>query len=126
MPQTRQLPQSDWKAYFDDFTKRFFKDANPEVAIVEVVSPDLGSQVAADHVRAHGATYDPRSEALEIALDGVDHLVFHPSEVWVVEEENGFVSAMEVVREDGTREVVRFQSVGVIPTSGDVAGEPPA
>ena len=56
MPQTRQLPQSDWKAYFDDFTKRFFKDANPEVAIVEVVSPDLGSQVAADHVRAHGAT----------------------------------------------------------------------
>lgn len=115
MPQTRQIPQADWKAYFDDLTKRFFKDANPEAAIVEVISPDLGSQVAADHVRAHGVTYDPRSEALEIALDGVDHLVYHPKEIWVVEEDNGFVSALEVVRDDGTREVVRFQSVGVAP-----------
>jgi len=121
MSTTRQIPRQEWTRYFDELTRRFFKDGNPEAATVEVISPDLGDQVAADFVRALGVAYDPRNEVLEVLLDGVDHLVYHPREVWVVEEDNGFVSTLEIVRDDDTREVVRFRSVGIAPRP-DAAG----
>lgn len=115
MPTTHQLPREEWARYFAAFTERFFDDANPETATVEVLSPELGAQVAADRVRAHGIIYDPKSHALEVALEKLDHLVYHPKEVWVVEEEDGFVSIVEVVRTDGTKEIIRFERVGITP-----------
>jgi len=33
-------------------------------------------------------------------------------EIWVVEEDDGFISALEVVRSDGTREIMRLQRSG--------------
>ena len=44
--------------------------------------------------------------------EDVDHLVFYPAEIWVVEEDDGVVSALEVVRSDGTREIMRLQRSG--------------
>lgn len=115
MPTTRHLQRGEWKDYFATFTKRFFDGAQPEVATIEVLSPALGDQIAANRVRAHGVVYDPKDNALEVMLEGLEHLIYHPKEVWVVEEENGFVSTIEVVRGDGTEELIRFRSVGVAP-----------
>jgi hypothetical protein len=42
-----------------------------------------------------------------------DHRIFEPREVWAVEEPDGFLSAVQVVRPDGAREVVRVQRVGL-------------
>jgi hypothetical protein len=38
---------------------------------------------------------------------------FQPKEVWVVEEENGFLRAVEIVRDDDTRELIQVRRLGV-------------
>lgn len=113
MAVTKQLPREQWKEYFDNFTKAFLEDLNPEDAVVEIVNPKLGDQFESDYARVIGVSYDPKDNVFEVALEGVDHLVYHPKEIWVVEEDNGFVSTIEVVREDDTKEIIRLQSVGL-------------
>jgi hypothetical protein len=117
MATTRQIPQADWQAYFDRFSKDVLGYLVPVEAMVEVISDELGAQKAAEHVRLVGITFDPRDDVLEIATEGYDHLIPHPDRIWCVEED-GFVSAMEVDRTDGTREVIRFLRVGIQRTGG--------
>lgn len=52
-------------------------------------------------------------EQLELELDRGDHRVYQPQEVWVVEEPNGFVSSIEIVRPNGRREIVNIKQVGL-------------
>jgi hypothetical protein len=54
-------------------------------------------------------TYDPKSNAFEIVLEGVDHLAFQPTQISVIEEDDGFISALEVLRADGVKEIVRMR-----------------
>lgn len=118
MATTKQLPRKQWSAYFDAFTKKFLRDPNPEAADIRVLSPEIGVQEQARHVRLQGITYDHKDNVLEIVLHRLDHLVFNPKEIWVTEEENGFVRNMEIVRDDDTREIVEFNPVGMTPASG--------
>ncbi len=113
MAVTKQLPKAQWQEYFDNFTRAFLEDLNPEAAVVEVINPRLGDQLESDYARVIGISYDPKDNVFEVALEGVDHLVYHPKEIWVIEEDNGFVRTIEVVREDGTKEIIRLQSVGL-------------
>ena len=106
MPSTKRIPHDQLVQYFDSFTKRFLRDNTPEGVDIEVVAPDWGLQRAAHGVRLEGITYDARSEALEFALDVGDHRVYKPKEVWTVEEADGFISSIEVVRADGEKEIV--------------------
>ncbi len=75
MAVTKQLRRAQWKEYFDNFTKAFLKDLNPEDAVVEIVDPKLGDQFESDYARVIGITYDPKDNVFEVALEGVDHLV---------------------------------------------------
>lgn len=106
MSATIRIPQERLAGYFDAFTKRFLRDESPEAVDVEVLAPDLDDQLAAG-APLIGITYDPHDNALEFALESGDHRAFQPQEVWVMEEPDGFLSTIEVVRADGLREVVR-------------------
>jgi hypothetical protein len=114
MSATKEIPRSEWESYFERFTQQHLKDEGGihKVAIVEVLSPELGDQFEATMLPLDGISYDPKSNALELALEGLDHLIFQPAEIWVVEEENGFVPTLEVVRSDGIREIVQLQQSG--------------
>ena len=114
---TKQLPREQWSAYFEAFTEKCLRDPHPEEADIRVLSPDLGAQEQVKHVRLQGIAYDRKDNVLEIMLHRLDHLIFNPKEIWVVEEENGFLSSMEIVRSDDTREIVEFKSVGIAPAS---------
>jgi hypothetical protein len=111
--QTTRIPPERLHEYFERFTKRFLLDGSPEAVDVELVQPELGDQHIVEGARLLGITCDPKTNALEFALDSGDHRVYVPSEVWVVEEPDGFVSAMEIVRADGSREVVSVKRVGL-------------
>jgi hypothetical protein len=113
MSVTTKIPHDRLFEYFDAFTKRFLRDEAPEAVDVEVVGPDLGDQFGIEGARLIGITYDPRDNALELELDPGDHRVYEPKEVWVIEEPDGFVSALEVVRPDGTRDIVTVKRVGL-------------
>ena len=115
MSVTRQIPPEQATSYFDAFTRRFLLDLTPESADVEVLHPDLGDQFEAEAVRVIGVTYDRKENSLEVALQTGDHRTYHPKEMWVVEEPDGFVSTIEVVRPDDTRELVSLRHVGLRP-----------
>jgi hypothetical protein len=113
MAVTKEISPDQLDAYFAEFTRRFLRDGSPEAVDVEVVEPELGSQVAVQGARLLGITYDPRRHALEFELDVGDHRILDLGDVWTVEEEDGFLSSVAVVHQDGTREVVSIKRVGV-------------
>src|SRR5262245_15833697 len=113
---TKQIPRAEWQRYFERFTNQHVLRGTDDVhqaATVEVLSPVLGDQYEANVVRLMGLVYEPRSNAFQVLLEDVDHLVFHPSEIWVIEEEGGFVSAVEVVRPDESKEIIYVRRSGV-------------
>ena len=109
MSVTAKIPHDRLATYFDDFTKRFLRDDALEFADVEVLEPVLGDQFVARGARLMGVTFDPRANELDVALDSGDHRVYEPREVWTIEEDDGFVSAIEIVRPDSTKEIVSLR-----------------
>lgn len=109
MAKMKRIPNDQWMEYFDAFTKRYLRDDLSEKVRIEVVSPELGAQLQADAVRLRGISYDPKSKAFEVLLEKMDHLVFHPKEVWVVEEKDGFLSAVEFVHDAETKEILTIR-----------------
>jgi hypothetical protein len=111
MATTKQIPRAEWKTYFERYTRQHLMDDGGDVresAYVEVMSPELGDQVEATLVPLLGMTYDPKSNAFELALEDLDHLLFRPTQISVIEEGDGFISALEVTRADGIKEIVRL------------------
>jgi len=108
MGTTKQIPPSEWKAYFERLNRKFLSDDSTEMVTVEVLSPELGDQIEAEAVRLEGIVYDPKSMALEVWMEDVDHLAYEPAEIWVVEDDDGFIANLEVVRTDGPKEVLYF------------------
>ena len=111
---TTKIPEERLQNYFDTFSKHFLVHESTNAADVEVLTSELGDQFEAEGARLFGISYDPHTRSIDIELEGDDHRVYNPSEVWVLEEEDGFLKAVEMVQPDGTREVVRIRRLGVI------------
>jgi hypothetical protein len=115
MPVTSKVPRDKLEEYFDVFTKHFLRNESTIAADVDLVSQEWGDQVEAEGAHLVGVTYDPKENALELTFEAGQHRTYHPVEVWTLEETDGFVKAIEVVRDDGAREVVRVRRLGVQP-----------
>jgi hypothetical protein len=115
MQVTTRIPTDRLEAYFDAFTKHFLKYESTNAVEAEVLSSELGAQPDAAGAQLLGVTYDPKSDAVELSFEAGQHRVLHPREVWTVEETDGFVRAIEIVHEGGTREVVRVRRLGLRP-----------
>src|SRR3954468_16375581 len=113
MPVTIQLSPARMADYFATFTKRYLVNESADVADIEVLSPALGDQPVATGRHLLGITYEPKRNALEVELESGDVRTFQPKEVWVVEEENGFLRAVEIVRDDDTRELIQVHRLGL-------------
>ncbi|HET9986270.1 MAG TPA: DUF5335 family protein [Longimicrobiales bacterium] len=110
MANTKPIPRERWTEYFDAFSKKFLRDETPEAATVRLLSDALGDQDAVRDKQVIGITYDHKDNLLDVALEGIDHVVYHPREIRVAEEPNGFIREIDLVRDDGEREVVRLQT----------------
>jgi len=120
MGTTKQLPRAEWKDYFDRFTREQLRDDAPGTATVEVVSPTLGDQYSASEARLLGLAYDPKSQAFEVLLADLDHLVFQPTEIWVLEGDPGFISTVEVVQQDGSKQIIYVRRSNPVVRGSDV------
>ncbi len=125
MANTRQIPRNEWKQYFERLTRSFQANDAQETVTLEVLSPELGDQIQAQSTRLQGITYDPRSNALELWLEELDHLAFEPREIWVMEDEGGFVSAVEIKQGDGKSEILYVHRGGPPTRRQEEAGAPP-
>jgi hypothetical protein len=113
--ETKRIPNDQLEDYFNKFTRDFLLRESTNAVDVEVLSPDWGDQFAAEGAHLFGITYDPKERAIEFELEAGDHRVPNPKEVWTTEEFDGFIKAIEVVRDDGTREIARVNRLGLAP-----------
>jgi hypothetical protein len=105
---TKQITPDRMEQYFDGFSKRFLQK-DGRTADVEVLGMDLGDQIEGEGVRLIGITYEPNTRELDVELEGGDLRSFKPKEVWAIEEDDGFIRALEIVRDDDTKEIVRVR-----------------
>jgi hypothetical protein len=107
---TTKLEKPIWRPYFD----RVSKTLVGKRAEIEVAALNLGAQVEAEWLPLIGITYDPKSDAIEVAVEGHDHLIRKPREVWV-EEQGGELSSLAVVDADGVRQIITLKDPLMLP-----------
>ena len=106
----RRLEKPEWRPFFDTMSKIL----EAKVAEVEVASLDLGDRTQAEWLPLIGITYDPRDDAVEIALDGLEHMIRKPREIYLDEGAAGLTS-LEIVDVNGVRQIVKLKDQLMLP-----------
>ena len=109
MPVTKQLPADRMQEIFDGFSRRFLRNDPSTVVDVELLGVNLGDQVQGQGVHLLGISYEPRTRALEVELESAGLRAYKPKEVWAIEEDDGFIRALQIVRDDDTKEIMRVR-----------------
>jgi hypothetical protein len=100
---TRKLDEQEWHRYFDEGDRAL----HGLKATVEVVGADIGAQFVAEGLGIFGITYDQKGKLLEVVLDGMDHLILHPQEIYVDETPHG-LAMVEAIDADGKKHIIQI------------------
>ena len=100
---TRTLAKTDWHAYCDSLSKALAGQR----AHIEVGGLRLGSQVAVKSLPLYGITYEPKGETLEIAMEGVDHIIRNPKAI-LVDDGVGGLRTMEIVDAEDEKQIMQL------------------
>ena len=106
----RKLEKSKWHAFFDGLSKML----EGERAEIEVASLALGDQIEAEWLPLLGLAYDPKDDLFEVTLDGVDHMIRKPREIYLDDDAGGLMS-IEIVDAEGTRQIVKLRDPLMLP-----------
>jgi hypothetical protein len=107
----RKLEKPEWHPFFDRVSQFLL---NGRQAEIEVAALNLGDQIEAKWLPLIGIVYDPKDDMLEIALDGLDHMIPKPREIYI-EDGAGELSRLEVVDAEGVRQFVRLRDPLLLP-----------
>ncbi|NIX76369.1 DUF5335 domain-containing protein [Microvirga terricola] len=105
-----QLQRGEWSA----FCNRVSKGLSGRLAEVQIASPRIGSQIEAEWIPLIGLVYEPKEDTLEIALDGVDHIIQKPQELYADESVAGLAN-FEIVDGEGTKTIVTLRDPLMLP-----------
>jgi Family of unknown function (DUF5335) len=101
---TRKLDKTQWRTFFD----RLSATLEGKQAEIEIASLRLGDQVQADWLPLFGIAYDPNDDIVEVALEGLDHLIYKPRELYA-EEGPGGLTALEIIDADDVKQIVKLR-----------------
>ena len=107
----RKIDKPEWQAFFDWLSQGLL-GARAEI---EVASLDLGDQIEAEWLPLLGITYDDKDNLLEIALDGVDHLIHGPQEVWA-DLNVGEMISIEVIDDRDVSQIIKLRQPLMLPS----------
>jgi hypothetical protein len=106
----KAVKKSDWASFGERVTKGLIGKR----AQIEVDSLKLGAQIQAQWVTLFGVDYDPKDDLFEVALEGLDHLINKPREIYAEESASG-LTLLAIVDGEGTRHLVRFKDPVMLP-----------
>ena len=106
----RKLDKANWHGFFD-FISKLLEGKQVEI---EVVSLALGDQVEAEWLPLLGLVYDPKDDLVEVALDGIDHMIPKPREIYVDEGLGGLMS-IEIVDVEDTKQIIKLRDPLMLP-----------
>jgi hypothetical protein len=106
----RELHKSEWRSFFD----RISNSLVGKRAEVEIASLGLGDQVEAEWLPILGIAYDPKDDLLEVALDGLDHMIPKPQQIYV--DQIGLeLTSLKAVDRDGVDQIVLLREPLMLP-----------
>lgn len=111
---TAKLDKAVWQQTFDQMSKSQLVGKEVEI---EVLGLDIGDQIEQEWIQLLGISYDPKNDLIEILVEGLDHLIRQPREVWVDHGAAGLAS-MEVIDADDVRQIIRLREPLMLPFSG--------
>ncbi|HEY3658475.1 MAG TPA: DUF5335 domain-containing protein [Steroidobacteraceae bacterium] len=109
----RKLEKPQWRPFLDAISKLL----EAKEAEIEVASLKLGDQVQAEWLPLIGIAYDPGDDVVEVALDGLDHLIPRPREIYL-DNGGGGLTSLEIVDADGVRQIVKLRDELLLPAPG--------
>lgn len=105
-----KIEKSDWQDYCDRLSKTLV-GTNAEI---EVDSLEIGQQLEAKWLPFLGIVYEPKKNTIEILLEGLDHIIHNPHELYVDHDAIGLTS-LEVVSDDDVRQIVQLRRPVMLP-----------
>ncbi|MGC1889728.1 MAG: DUF5335 domain-containing protein [Stellaceae bacterium] len=115
----RKIDKPEWRVFFDWLSQGLL-GARVEI---EVASLELGDQIEAEWLPLLGITYDHKDNLLEIALEGVDHLIHDPREVWA-DLNVGEMMSVEVIENRGVSQIIKLRQPLMLPSPSPLGGSP--
>ena len=112
----QQVDKSGWAVFFDVLNKSLVGKR----AEIEVASLDLGDQVEAEWLPLIGVTYDHKDDLVEVALEGLDHMIRKPREIYV-DYDVADVIAIDIVDSDGAHQIIRLKDPVALPAPDETA-----
>ncbi len=106
-----RIEKSSWRPYFDNMSRIL----DGKSAEIEVDALALGSQIEAQWLPLLGITYDPRSDVVDILLEGLDHRIFHPKELFV-DQTAVELSSLELIDNEDQRHIVKLRDPLMLPS----------
>jgi hypothetical protein len=89
-------------------------------AEIEVVSPVDGILIEAHWLPVIGIAYDPENDALKIMMDGVDHFVFQPREMYF-DFGLGSVQSVGILDKENAWQIVVLRDPLMLPSPPAIA-----
>jgi hypothetical protein len=105
-----KLEKPKWQAYFDNMSK-ILEGKRVEI---EVDALAIGSQIEAEWLPLLGITYDPKDDIVEVALEGLDHMIHKPRDVFV-DQTAVDLSSVEVIDNDDFRHIIKLRDPLMLP-----------
>ena len=94
---TLKLERSEWQRYFDEVAKGL-----PSMRVgMSILGDDIGAQLETEDSALLGMSYDSKERPMEI----------------YVHEKAGTLSSVEVVAQDGTKQIVELRPLPSLPAS---------
>ena len=110
MANTIKLEKEKWESFFNEWDKKYKEGAFGEKEVqIEIVDKELGDQVETLWQPLVGLAYDPKENDFEVVAEKHDHIIHNPAEIYVEEDENGDILALEVVQEGGMKHIIIFR-----------------
>jgi hypothetical protein len=100
----RKLEKTEWHPFLDGLSKIL----GAKQAQIEVGSLAIGDQFEAQWLPLYGLVYDPKDDLVEVAMEGVDHMIPKPREIYADVVGGGLIT-LEIVDAEGRREIVRLK-----------------
>lgn len=105
-----KIEKPAWRDYFNQMSKVLI-GKNAEI---EINSLTAGQQMESKWAPFLGIVYEPKSDMIEIVLEGLDHMIHKPREVYADSDATS-LSSLEVIDEDDVRQIIKLRDPIMLP-----------
>lgn len=101
----RQIPLERWQPVLDGLSR----SCEGREVEIEVSGIDVGAQIQAGWTRLVGITYDSADDSLEVAVEGLVHVLRGPQAIAVDSDAGGSVRSLAATDPEGRTHRVRIR-----------------